>query len=144
MFCNTFDHQGVQGGQCKTCHDGKRASGLPARHLMTTVSCDTCHRTSAWTPAQFTYPGIAPNTCMTCHNGISATARPAGHFMTARSCDNCHKTNGWTPVTYAHLSAAYQPGSAALTCISCHVTDSEIIPRQMRATVRSKPTPLGP
>ena len=144
MLGNNFDHKGVQAGQCKTCHDGKRASGLPARHLMSNASCDTCHRTSAWTPAQFSHNGIAPNSCMTCHNGVAASTRPAGHFMTARTCDSCHRTDAWTPVQYSHLSPAYQPGSAALTCTSCHLTNSEIIPRQMRATVRSKPTPLGP
>src|ERR1035437_1570091 len=35
-----FDHQGVKPGKCKTCHDGQRASGIPARHLMVNASCD--------------------------------------------------------------------------------------------------------
>ena len=139
---NTFDHVGVEPGKCKTCHDGQRASGMPGRHLMVNTSCDTCHRTTSWLPAQFSHNGISPNTCMVCHNGIGASARPSGHFMSARSCDSCHKSNNWRPVMYSHLSPAYQMQPDKLTCVSCHVTNSEIIPRQMRAQDRTKPIPV--
>jgi hypothetical protein len=140
----SFDHAGVQPGQCKTCHDGQHASGMPARHLMVTSSCDTCHRTTAWVPAQFSHTGISPNTCLVCHNGMGASARPSGHFMSPRSCDSCHKTTAWEPVNYSHLSPAFRPMPDKLTCISCHVSNSEIIPRQMRARIPGKPIPIGP
>jgi hypothetical protein len=141
---NTYDHKGVQSGQCKTCHDGKAASGMPARHLMVTTSCDTCHRPTSWTPAQFSHSGVTPNTCMACHNGMSASSKPPGHFMTARSCDSCHKTVGWKPVLYQHMSPQYHPTPDALNCTSCHITNGEIIPRQMRGLTRTKPIPVGP
>jgi hypothetical protein len=140
----SFDHTGVQPGQCKTCHDGQHASGMPARHLMVTSSCDSCHRTTAWVPAQFSHSGISPNTCLVCHNGMGASARPSGHFMSPRSCDSCHKTTAWQPVNYSHLSPAFRPMPDKLTCISCHVSNSEIIPRQMRARTPGKPIPIGP
>jgi hypothetical protein len=140
---NTFDHQGVEVGKCKTCHDGKQASGMPARHLMVTTSCDTCHRTTVWTPAQFSHNGISPNTCLACHNGLSATTKPAGHFMTPRSCDSCHKTMGWKPVSYSHMSPNFRATADAQTCVACHITNSEIIPRQARAQNRVKPV-VGP
>jgi hypothetical protein len=136
---NSFDHQGVEPAKCKTCHDGKKASGMPPRHLMVMASCDTCHSTSAWTPAQFSHGGITPNTCLACHNGMGASRKPSGHFMTGRSCDSCHKTTGWSPVAYTHTSPSYKPGSEPAACITCHVTNSEIIPRQMRALNRVKP-----
>ena len=136
---NTFDHQGVEPAKCRTCHDGKSASGMPPRHLMVMASCDTCHRTTSWTPAQFSHNGTTPNTCLACHNGMGASRKPSGHFMTARSCDSCHKTTGWNPVTYTHTSPAYKPGSAPAACITCHVTNGEIIPRQMRGLTRVKP-----
>ena len=136
---NSFDHVGVKAGQCKTCHEGRAASGLPARHLMVTSSCDTCHRTSTWTPAQFNHNGISPNTCLACHNGMQAKAKPSGHFMSARSCDACHKPQGWAPVTYQHISPQYRPSAEVFTCVGCHVTNSEIVPRQNRGQVRFKP-----
>jgi hypothetical protein len=143
---NSFDHKGVAVGQCKTCHDGKSASGMPARHLMVSNSCDTCHRTTTWSPAQFNHSGVSPNTCQACHNGMGATGKPSGHFMSARSCDNCHRNMnlGWKPVMYQHLSPSYKPSPDMLTCVSCHVTNGEIIPRQMRGLNRTKPLPVGP
>jgi hypothetical protein len=141
---NNFDHKGVAVGQCKTCHDGKSASGLPARHLMVATSCDTCHRSTTWLPAQFSHSGITPNTCLACHNGMGASAKPAGHFMTARSCDSCHKDLAWTPVNYQHLSPLYRPSPDRLTCVSCHDTNGEIIRRQARSLNRTKPIPVGP
>ena len=141
---NSFDHAGVQAGQCKTCHDGLRAAGMPARHLMVTSSCDSCHRTSAWTPAQFSHNGISPNTCLVCHNGMSASAKPSGHFLSTRSCDSCHKTETWKPVNYSHLSPGYIPAPDKISCVSCHLSNGEMIPRQMRSRTPGKPVPVGP
>lgn len=140
---NSFDHKGVVAGQCKTCHDGKSASGMPARHLMVATSCDTCHRPTTWLPAQFNHSGITPNTCLACHNGMGASNKPAGHFMTSRSCDSCHKNMSWTPVNYQHTSVLYRASPDKLTCISCHETNGEIIRRQARALTRTKPIPVG-
>jgi len=141
---NVFDHTGQRVGQCKTCHDGRSASGIPMRHLMVSTSCDTCHRTTTWLPAEFNHSGIAPNTCQACHNGMSASAKPAGHFQTPRSCDSCHKNMAWKPVNYQHLSPLYQPQPDKLTCVSCHDTNGEAIRRQLRGLTRSKPIPVGP
>jgi hypothetical protein len=140
---NSFDHKGVAAGKCKDCHDGKSASGMPARHLMVATSCDTCHRPTTWLPAQFNHNGITPNTCLACHNGLRASNKPSGHFMTARSCDSCHKNMTWTPVNYQHLSPLYQASPDKLSCVSCHDTNGEIIRRQARALTRTKPIPVG-
>ena len=140
---NSFDHKGVLAGQCKTCHDGKSASGMPARHLMVSSSCDTCHRPTSWLPAQFNHSGVTPNTCQACHNGMSASGRPAGHFNTTRSCDNCHKNMAWAPVNYHHLSPLYLPSPDKLSCVSCHETNGELMRRQMRGLSRTKPIPVG-
>jgi hypothetical protein len=141
---NSFDHKGVATGKCKDCHDGKSASGMPARHLMVATSCDTCHRPTTWLPAQFDHNGITPNTCLACHNGMGASNKPSGHFMTSRSCDSCHKNMTWTPVNYQHMSPLYRASPDKLSCVSCHDTNGEIIRRQARALTRTKPIPVGP
>jgi hypothetical protein len=140
---NSYDHKGVAAGQCKTCHDGKSASGMPARHLMVSTSCDTCHRPTTWLPAQFNHNGVSPNTCQACHNGMGASGRPPGHFNTTRSCDYCHKNMSWTPVNYSHLSPLYVPSPDKLTCVSCHETNGEMMRRQLRGLNRTKPIPVG-
>ncbi|MGZ5131279.1 MAG: hypothetical protein ACXWJ1_08320, partial [Caldimonas sp.] len=138
-----FDHHGVLPGQCQTCHNGQAARGQPARHLVTRASCDTCHRSTAWIPAEFSHQGVLPGQCQTCHNGSSATGKSSGHFVTARSCDACHRTIGWVPVNYSHVSPLYRAAPDKTTCVSCHVTNGEIIPRQMRGGPRPRPVP-GP
>ena len=111
---------------------------------MTRLSCDTCHRNTAWTPAQFNHQGTLAGQCQSCHNGSGAAGKPSGHFFTTRSCDSCHRTVAWVPVTYTHLAPGYQPQVDKPTCVSCHITNGEIIPRQLRGGPRPKPIPVTP
>jgi hypothetical protein len=139
-----FDHQGVLPGQCLTCHNGQMATGIPMRHLSSRASCDTCHRSTAWRPAQFNHQGVLAGQCQSCHNGINASAMPGSHFVTVRACDSCHRSLSWMPVNYSHLSPNYRPQPDKLSCVGCHVTNGEIIPRQMRGNPRDRPVPVGP
>ena len=137
-----FSHAGVAPGQCQTCHNAQVAQGIPPVHLQTRMSCDSCHRTTAWKPAQFSHQGVLPGQCQVCHNSAAATGKPAGHFVSARSCDACHRTVSWLPVSYPHISPLYQPQPGNPGCVSCHVTNGELIPRQMRGNNRPKPVPV--
>jgi hypothetical protein len=139
-----FNHQGVLPAQCLTCHNGVAARGLPPRHLATKASCDTCHRTTAWQPAQFSHQGVIAGQCTSCHNAVRASGKPGTHFLTARSCDACHRTLAWLPVSYSHLSPAYRAAADKPTCISCHVTNGEMIPRLMHGNPRVRPIPVPP
>ena len=139
---SAFTHTGVLPGQCQTCHNGQMAQGMPARHLLSRLSCDSCHRTTAWKPAQFNHQGVIPGQCQSCHNSAVVKGKPAGHFVTAKSCDACHRTVTWVPVSYSHISPSYQPQVGKFTCVSCHVTNGELIPRQMRGNNRPSPVPV--
>jgi hypothetical protein len=139
---SVFSHAGVEPGQCLTCHNGQIASGLPPVHKQTRMSCDNCHRTTAWKPAQFTHQGVLQGQCLTCHNSVVASGRPAGHFVSMRSCDSCHRTVAWVPVSYTHVSPLYQAQPGNTNCVACHVTNGEIIPRQMRGNNRPRPVPV--
>ena len=138
-----FNHQGVLPGQCMTCHNGQAAKGKPVKHLVTRLSCDSCHRNTAWLPAQFNHQGVLFGQCQTCHNGSSATGKSSSHFITARSCDACHRTIGWVPASYSHLSPQFHPQPDKPLCVSCHLTNGEIIPRALRGGPRPRPTPPG-
>lgn len=117
-----------------TCHNGSAARGKPANHVPTTAACDTCHRTTAWTPATFNHASVTPGSCVTCHNGTTARGKSAGHFVTTRACDSCHRTTAWTPATaYTHQSPFYRPHSSSVTCASCHYTSNEVIPWKFAA-----------
>jgi hypothetical protein len=122
-------HASVMPGGCTSCHNGAAAAGRPARHLATLASCDSCHRTTAWVPANYTHTGVAAGSCATCHNGSGAKAKPAGHFVTTRSCDSCHRTTSWRPLLpYQHLSPLYPTNHPAVgSCNVCHLGNSEMV-----------------
>jgi aspartate carbamoyltransferase regulatory subunit len=119
--------QGVNQGNCATCHSGAFASqgaaAKPITHMPTSLPCDSCHKTSAWTPAGYTHALAAPGSCATCHNGARATGKPATHIPTAAACDSCHAAGvAWTPVSVgiAAMHANMSGPMAAGNCASCH------------------------
>ncbi|MFA7400165.1 MAG: hypothetical protein WCZ98_06770, partial [Sideroxydans sp.] len=65
-----FNHGTAIQGQCTNCHNGRIAQGKPntGRHLTPngSKSCDSCHRTSAWSPHSWNHNGVV-GTCSTCH-----------------------------------------------------------------------------
>ena len=83
---------------CATCHivgNHYGATAKPAKHVATNVQCDTCHKTTLWTPAFFSHVGIAIGTCGTCHNGTNAKGKADAatpHPLTALDCSSCHTT----------------------------------------------------
>ena len=100
-----------------------------------------CHRTTAWKPAAFSHAGVVAGQCASCHNGAVASGKPGSHFVTTRSCDACHRSVSWLPVNYTHVSSQSQPQPDKVTCVSCHVTNGELIPRQLRSNLRPRPVP---
>jgi hypothetical protein len=120
-------HPIVTPGSCATCHNNVRAPGKPPKHLLTTLSCDACHRSTTWVPANFTHPGVVAGNCASCHTGATAKGIPAGHFVTTRSCDTCHRVTGWTPaLPYRHLAPSYRQHQPGVACQACHKGNTEV------------------
>ena len=120
VVCERCHLQGIFRGtptQCMQCHSpgGRVVSTYKsANHLPTTVNCNSCHRTTNWTPAFFTHNGVAPGTCSKCHNQTTAVGKSATHIPTTMSCDSCHRTVGWMGAAFKHQ------GVASGTCMTCH------------------------
>ena len=145
-------HAGVLPGSCAQCHGaggaaraagpaGSAASGAarakPAGHVLATLSCDACHRTTAWLPATFSHDTVA-GACDACHNGRNASAKPPSHMITTRACDTCHRgTATWSAVRYNHLSAATSLQAGSLPCITCHRANTEAAMPLLRGTVKA-------
>jgi hypothetical protein len=143
-----FSHLGVAPGSCTSCHrPGGSASALPGGHLPTSLSCDACHRTTAWLPVTYAHAGVGPGHCASCHAGAGkwATPKPAAHFLTSRSCDVCHHgTSNWLPVMYDHRTPRYRPQVGFVRCVDCHTTNTEmVVPAQAKPAGR-KALPGGP
>lgn len=91
---------------CSGCHTGGGFSGLsticaschadPAFHagLFTGMSCDQCHNTSVWVPAQYNQPH--PNACteVACVGHEGATCRDCHTLnLMSATCLKCHDSN---------------------------------------------------
>jgi len=113
---------------CTSCHNAVRAIGMPRAHIPTTQACDVCHGTLGWKPAKVDHKGLVSG-CATCHNNVAAVGIPPAHLRMSRDCSSCHSYPEWSVVRFRHVSSAY-PGNhrAALSCSSCHTSDTEQVP----------------
>ena len=119
--CESCHLNGVLKGTpkvCATCHSqGSRfqTSKLPTQHVpVRGASCDSCHRSDAWSPARFSHAEVARGSCASCHNGVTAAGKSASHPTTSLSCDSCHRSNAWSPALFDHSQVS------AGTCSTCH------------------------
>ncbi|MBI1820683.1 MAG: hypothetical protein HYR79_03140 [Nitrospirae bacterium] len=124
-----FNHTTAQvmPGTCTNCH-GTTATGKPATHLATNLSCDQCHRTTAWIPASYAnhnnpklIGGHSGLDCRTCHSTTFSSAIYRDG-TTYGSCANCHKRNYKYPGPREHQVGPTLATSLAAnaTCSNCH------------------------
>lgn len=117
---------------CWSCHAANYTAATDPDHTANNFShqCETCHSTSAWSPATFDHSQTSfpltgahanINNCVDCHsNGYSNTPtacvachqqnydastdpnhRAAGFPTT---CEQCHSTSAWSPANWDHDS----------------------------------------
>jgi hypothetical protein len=131
-----FDHAGIT-TTCQSCHDSVHSIGKPLNHVPTSQDCGSCHGTLAWKPAKLDHTQLIGN-CATCHNSVIATGVITGHMSTQRDCANCHRYPDWSVSTFVHDAVNY-PGdhSVALTCVSCHTTNTDQIAYSSPANIGS-------
>jgi hypothetical protein len=102
---------------CANCHNGTSATGKTSAHVLTTLGCESCHKsTTTWAGAKVNHSTftIATN-CASCHNGQTATGKDANHFVTTATCGTCHRSyTSWTPAKF-HANV-----SVATGCTNCH------------------------
>jgi hypothetical protein len=106
------DHLQVLGA-CASCHDGATAMGKDAGHIASGDTCDNCHTTGGWTPANFEHDNVTAG-CASCHNGVDSLGRPATHISTTNVCEDCHSVVAFAPVI--RVDHAQVVG----TCSGCH------------------------
>mgnify|MGYP002148575779 CR=1 FL=1 len=103
---------------CASCHQTEFNNSTNPHHVQAKFSalCASCHTTTRW-------PGGTYN-----HN--TQTSFPlSGNHATAK-CIDCHSDKVYN--------------GKPTTCVSCHQTNGEIIPRQMHTNTRNRPVPVTP
>ncbi len=97
-----MNHMGTI-GNCASCHNGRTAEGKSPRHFVTTLPCESCHRTVSWTLVNYR------------HASMAYVAHGAG-----LGCSSCHTTNAQIiPWKFP----AYRPD-----CAGCHAADYRPMP----------------
>ncbi len=135
---------------CASCHvvgNQRDAVAMSAKHIPTTLACDSCHNTSSFFAVQFNHSMVQPGFCQVCHDGARAKGLSVNHVVTGGlSCDSCHTTVGFTPVPqFPHtilngdlttcatchdgriakgMASNHLPRSSAALCGSCHVNST--------------------
>jgi hypothetical protein len=152
--CHTNGNFNLTSAACVSCHlkdyqgttnPNHAAAGLPQQ-------CDTCHTTTAWTPATFDHSKTAfpltgahvkvacgqchingnyhltTSACVSCHlkdfNGTTNPSHTAAGFP--QQCELCHKTSTWTNATFNHASTGWALTGAhtSLQCSQCHANSN--------------------
>lgn len=116
---------------CANCHNGIKAKGKPVTHLVTAMTCDSCHTnaitTLSWLGATgVNHAAVTPTVvgrCQQCHNGSTAKGLSVGHIpVGALSCDSggCHAVGAAITFAPGHMDAAQHAVMAATRCDVCH------------------------
>lgn len=141
---------------CNSCHAAQYNATTNPPHVSSQfpTTCETCHTTTAWSPATFDHNSVgfpltgghAGLTCARCHatgyvntsaacnschqadfNGTTNPPHATAQFPT--DCKTCHTTTAWSPSTFNH-DAAYFPIYSGrhqgtwTLCSQCHPTAS--------------------
>ncbi len=124
---------------CIACHQNDYNNTTNPNHSQQAslfpTTCQNCHTTVAWQPAQFDHSATAfpltgahtvpPRACTDCHTNnnynITVTTCVSCHltdFKNAtnpnhvqggfpQTCDSCHTTTGWSPASFDHSKTAF-------------------------------------
>lgn len=135
---------------CVTCHRDDYEAVTSPDHVDAgfSVSCEECHNTTAWIPADFDskhsffpltgshsnlscvechinegYKGLSSD-CVACHQGDLSESTDPDHdfFGFSRVCSDCHTTLTWIPSTYSHDVTGYplEGTHVSVNCSACH------------------------
>lgn len=119
-----YNHGSAVVGQCRNCHNDRQAAGKPASHNVgkkAMESCDSCHRTFAWTPASWNHRTGGNCDQSGCHLAGQNTwykNMATAHTRTGMAtflCQRCHNYVSWNPAPYDHVGA---PATGCAT--NCH------------------------
>ena len=152
---------------CASCHTGGQFTGTPTdcwschqtdytdsdnpdhEELQLAQSCEECHTTTAWQPAEFDhnltdYPltgahisaecaschtsgqfSGTPTDCWSCHQADYDEAESPNHAanLMPHGCEQCHTTTAWAPSTFDHTNTTFPLTGAHIVaaCAQCHV-----------------------
>jgi hypothetical protein len=102
---------------CNACHDNVTAEGVPIEHILTSLTCDTCHDTQGFiytSKHNIDHSLFSAQPCISCHNGFNADGKGPYHITSSNECESCHNTFDW------FRSSSVDHTQVVGSCYSCH------------------------
>lgn len=131
----TFDHAGIAGNNCASCHNGIYVTttgtlfGKPSTHIPTNQDCNVCHTVGVpFKPdSNFNHVEITDQ-CETCHNGnpdfvaVGALGKKLNHIPASNECILCHLKTSTSPGGFASTTTFLANVHNTITqgCSGCH------------------------
>ena len=103
--------------ECEYCHSQGgivTATFQPARHINTTLRCDSCHSTRGFIPLERMDHNETYGECASCHDNNTAPGKPIDHPPASDQCQSCHLTVAFSPVV------RFDHTGITANCSSCH------------------------
>ena len=137
----SFKHDTAKNESCESCHNNqtKLLKYKTDTHVKTNLTCNECHTTNAWKPANYKHQNTDTN-CLSCHNGQTASGKPISHKLSKNNqCSVCHTQDKWKPAwydsSYAHSTTGNLPPinyrgkiqqhKKSNQCMTCHDSKSD-------------------
>ncbi len=135
--CHINNNYNLTQTACVSCHLKDYQGTTNPNHVQQGFpqTCETCHTTSAWSPAQFDHSKtgfpltglhtVPPRTCADCHinnnYNLTQTACVSCHLKDyqgttnpnhaqqgfPQTCETCHTTSGWSPAQFDHSKSGF-------------------------------------
>jgi hypothetical protein len=153
--CHVNNNYNLTITTCVSCHLKDFQGTTNPNHVQQgfAQTCETCHNTTAWQPAQFDHSksgfpltgthattpcaqchvnnnyNITNTACVSCHQtDYNNAVSPINHVQLAfpTTCQNCHDTVAWTNGKFDHSTTGFAlTGTHATTpCAQCHVNNN--------------------
>jgi hypothetical protein len=118
--CGDCHRKGIFEGTLRECEDCHRqgstvtATAKPARHVLTSERCESCHAPRSFIPLVRMDHTEAFGECVSCHNNQVAPGKPIDHPPAGDNCEACHLTSTFSVVTLG-LGSRTPAGSEGLS-----------------------------
>ena len=118
--CGACHDKGIFVGTLRECQDCHKHGGSvtatpkPARHILASERCESCHAVRSFLPLRRMDHNEAIGPCASCHNNQVAPGKPVDHPPAGDQCEACHLTVAFSPVS------RFDHTGIVDNCFSCH------------------------
>ena len=149
--CHVNGNYNLTTSTCVSCHLKDFQGTTNPNHVQQgfTQTCETCHNTGAWQPAQFDHSksgfpltgahaavqcaqchvngnyNLTSTACVTCHLTDFQNTNNPSHVQAnfPQTCQQCHNTTSWNGATFDHSTTGFALTGAhnTLQCSQCHI-----------------------